>query len=70
MNAALRAVGKRLEEQLPSKYELNKYLHAIPVSGFARLEKEQQAMMVGLFFGILRLTSNCKRRMPHDAVLN
>ncbi|MGA7235288.1 MAG: ABC transporter permease [Bryobacteraceae bacterium] len=55
LSAALPAVGKRLEEQFPSKYHLNKDLRATPVSGFARLSKEREAMTVGLFFGILLL---------------
>jgi predicted permease len=55
LSAALPAVGKRLEEQFPSKYQLNKDLRATPVSGFARLSKEKEAMTVGLFFGILLL---------------
>jgi predicted permease len=53
LNAALPALGLRLDQAFPSKYESNKHLTATPVSGFARLQKEREALTVSLFFLIL-----------------
>jgi predicted permease len=55
LNAALPAVGQRLEQQFPSKQRLKQQFHATPVSGFARLGKEREALTISLFFGILLL---------------
>jgi predicted permease len=55
LNAALPAVSQRLEEQFPSKDAHNEQLHATPVSGFARLAKEREALTVSIFFAILLL---------------
>jgi predicted permease len=53
LNAAMPAVGQRLDREFPSQRELNKQIRATPVSGFARLEKEREALTVSLFFAIL-----------------
>jgi putative ABC transport system permease protein len=53
LNAAMPALGQRLEREFPSQYELNKELRATPVSGVARVEKEREALTVALFFVIL-----------------
>ena len=53
LNAAMPAVGQRLDREFPSKYASNKDLKATPVSGIARLQKEREALSVSLFFVIL-----------------
>jgi putative ABC transport system permease protein len=53
LNAALPALGQRLDREFPSKYESNWHLTATPVSGIARLQKEKEALAVSLFFVIL-----------------
>jgi predicted permease len=53
LNAAMPALGQRLDREFPSGYESNKELRATPVSGIARLEKEREALTVSLFFAIL-----------------
>jgi predicted permease len=53
LNAAMPAVSQRLDRELPSQHELNRQIRATPVSGFARLEKERDALTVSLFFVIL-----------------
>jgi len=53
LNAAMPAVGERLDREFPSQHGLNKQIRATPVSGFARLEKEREALTVSLFFAIL-----------------
>jgi len=53
LNAAMPAVGQRLDLEFPSQHELNKLIRATPVSGFARLEKEKDALTVSIFFLIL-----------------
>jgi predicted permease len=53
LNAALPAVAQRVDREFPSRYESNQELRATPVSGFARLEKEREALTVSLFFVIL-----------------
>jgi putative ABC transport system permease protein len=53
LNAAMPAVGQRLDQEFPDQRELNKQIRATPVSGFARLEKEREALTVSLFFVIL-----------------
>jgi len=47
------ALGQRLDREFPSRYESNKELRATPVSGFARIQKEREALTVSLFFAIL-----------------
>ena len=53
LNAAMPALGQRLDREFPSRYESNKELRATPVSGFARIQKEREALTVSLFFAIL-----------------
>jgi predicted permease len=53
LNAAMPAVGERVDRELPSQRGLNKQIRATPVSGFARLEKEREALTMSLFFLIL-----------------
>ncbi len=53
LNAALPAAAQRLERDFPSKYPSDKEIKATPVSGFARLGKEREALTVSLFFVIL-----------------
>ena len=53
LNAAMPALGRRLDLEFPSRHESDKELHATPVSGIARIEKERQALTVSLFFVIL-----------------
>jgi len=53
LNAAMPALGQRLDREFPSQHELNKQIRVTPVSGFARLEKERDALTVSLFFAIL-----------------
>jgi predicted permease len=53
LNAAMPALGQRLDREFPSKYTSNKQLTATPVSGIARLQMERQALTVTLFFVIL-----------------
>jgi len=53
LNAAMPALGQRLDREFPSRYESNKELRATPVSGFARIQKEREALTVSLFFVIL-----------------
>jgi len=53
LNAALPALGQRLDRVFPSRYESNNELHATPVSGIARLQKEKEALTVSLFFVLL-----------------
>jgi len=53
LNAAMPALGQRLDRELPSQHEMNRQIRATPVSGFARLEKERDALTVSLFFAIL-----------------
>ena len=40
LNAAMPALGQRLNLELPQREELS-HLHATPVSGFARIQKER-----------------------------
>jgi predicted permease len=56
VNAALPALGERLNREFPPGDELNRHLHATPVAGLARLEKEGQALSVILFFVALLVT--------------
>ena len=53
LNAAMPALGKQLAQEFPSSDHLNDHIHAIPISGIARLEKEREAGIVALFFVIL-----------------
>ncbi len=53
LNAAMPTLGRRLDLEFPSRHESDKELHATPVSGIARIEKERQALTVSLFFLIL-----------------
>jgi putative ABC transport system permease protein len=53
LNAAMPALGQRLDREFPSRYESNKELQATPVSGMARIQKEREALTVSLFFVIL-----------------
>lgn len=50
VNAAMPALGERLNREFPPGDELNRHLHATPVAGFERLEKDGQALTVILFF--------------------
>jgi putative ABC transport system permease protein len=53
LNAAMPALGQRLDRELPSQHEMNQQIRATPVAGFARLEKERDALTVSIFFVIL-----------------
>jgi predicted permease len=58
-NAAMPALGDRLNRESPSSSsdeELNRHLHATPVAGMERLEKDGQALSVVLFFVTLLVT--------------
>jgi putative ABC transport system permease protein len=58
LNAAMPALGQRLDRQFPPADELNKHLHATPVSGIARLQSGREALTVTLFFvALLALVS-------------
>jgi putative ABC transport system permease protein len=50
LSAAMPALRQRLEREYPTPDKLNQQLHATPVSGLARLQKERQALTVTLFF--------------------
>jgi predicted permease len=50
VNAAMPALGERLNRQFPPGDELNLHLHATPVAGIERLEKDGQALTLVLFF--------------------
>jgi predicted permease len=54
-NAAMPALGERLNREFPPADELNKHLHATPVAGIARLQKDGQALSVILFFVTLQV---------------
>jgi predicted permease len=49
-NAAMPALGERLNRAFPPGDELNRHLHATPVAGIARLKMDNQALTVVLFF--------------------
>jgi predicted permease len=53
VNAAMPALGERLNREFPPADELNRHLHASPVAGVARLQKDGQARSVMLFFVML-----------------
>ena len=50
VNAAMPALGERLNREFPPADELNKHLHATLVAGVARLQKDGQTLSVILFF--------------------
>lgn len=53
LNAALPALSRRLDEDFPSRYHADERLGATPVSGFARMVKQKEALTVFLFFATL-----------------
>ena len=53
INAAMPALGERLDQERPAPDELNQHLVATPITGVARIAKEHEVMTVALFFGIL-----------------
>jgi predicted permease len=53
INAAMPALGQRLDQERPAPDDLNKHLQAKPVAGFARIAKERDVLTVALFFVIL-----------------
>ena len=55
VNAAMPALGERLNRELPGEEELNRRLHASPIAGVARMQKDGQALSVILFFVTLLL---------------
>ena len=55
LNAAMPALDERMGQQFPSFRGSGDHFNATPVSGFARLAKEREALTVGLFFAILLL---------------
>jgi predicted permease len=50
VNAAMPALGERLNRELPQADEMNRHLSATPVAGMARLKMDGQAVVVVLFF--------------------
>lgn len=50
VNAAMPALGERLNREFPPGDELNRHLHATPVAGIERLEKDGQELTIILFF--------------------
>ncbi|HXS96088.1 MAG TPA: ABC transporter permease [Candidatus Limnocylindrales bacterium] len=53
VNAAMPALGERLNREFPPGDPLNRRLHATPIAGIARLKMDGQAAAVFLFFGAL-----------------
>jgi len=53
INAAMPALGQRMQQENPLPDDLNKYFQATPITGIARIAKEHEVMTVALFFGIL-----------------
>jgi predicted permease len=49
-NAAMPALGERLNREFPPADDMNKRLNAQPVAGIARLKQDAQALTVLLFF--------------------
>ena len=53
VNAAMPALGDRLNQELPAPDDLNKHLHATPVAGMERLKMDGPESTVVLFFAAL-----------------
>ncbi len=49
-SAAMPALGERLDRESPPASDLNRHLNVAPIAGFARLQKDGQALTVALFF--------------------
>jgi predicted permease len=51
--AAMTVLAQRLDHDLPESWKYSSQVKIVPVSGFARMELQDEAMTIGLFFAIL-----------------
>jgi predicted permease len=51
--AAMTVLAQRLDHDLPESWKYSSQVKIVPVSGFARMELQDEAMTIGLFFVIL-----------------
>jgi predicted permease len=51
--AAMTVLAQRLDRDLPESWKYGSQVNIIPMSGFARIELQGEAMTVGLFFAVL-----------------